>query len=106
MKDKTIFSVRKFLNKKGFHSNAFIFGEITKSISNSKNKKTGKVKENVWRDAELKVADCDRIVSLSMDFHTIGLANNSIYKLDLLIETLKEFREAFAKEVSTMKKKK
>lgn len=104
MKENSIFYIRKFLNKAGYHSSAFVFGEITKSISKSK-KKTGKVKENIWRDAELKIADCDRIVSLSMDFHTVGLANNSIYKLDVLIDSLKEFREAFAKEVATMRKK-
>ena len=101
MKENSIFYIRKFINKKGFHSNAFIFGEITKSISKNK-----KGKESVWRDAELKISDCDRIVNLSMDFHTIGLANNSIYKLDILISAMQEFRNAFVKEASTMKKKK
>jgi len=101
MKENQIFYLRKFINKKGFHSNAFIFGEITKSVS-----KTKRGKESVWRDCELKISDCDRIVSLSMDLHSIAIANNSIYKLDVLIESLKEFRTAFVHEVNSMKKKK
>lgn len=101
MKEKATFFLRKFLNRKGYHSNAFIFAEITRSVSKDK-----KGKEQYWHDAELKIADCDRIVSLSMDLHTTRLASNSLHKLDVLIESLKAFRTAFAKEAELIKKRK
>jgi hypothetical protein len=100
MKDKNVFYLRKFLNKKGHHSNAFIYAEISKNSSPSKNKK----KENIWRDSELKIGDCDRIVNLSMDLNSINATLNSIHKLDILIDTLKAFKRAFIKEVNLMRK--
>lgn len=100
MKNKNIFYLRQFLNKKGHHSNAFIYAEISKNVSSSKNKD----KSNYWRDTELKIGDCDRIVNLSMDLNSLNSASNSIHKLDILINTLKAFKKAFIKEVNLMRK--
>jgi len=95
--EKNTFYLRRFLNKKGHHSNAFIYAEISKNTS-PKNKK------ECWRDSELKIGDCDRIVNLSMDLNSISAALNSIHKLDILIDTLKSFKKAFQKEVNLMRK--
>ena len=102
MKEVPIFFLRKFLNHKGHHSNAFIFAEIVKS--NVKNRKTKKVE--YWREADLKIGDCDRIVNLSMDLHSISEAKNALYKLDILINSLVSFRKAFIKEMHLLKRKK
>jgi hypothetical protein len=101
MKEKTTFFLRKFLNRKGYHSNAFIFAEINRSEGKDK-----KGKVQYWHDTELKIADCDRIVSLSMDLHSVNLASNSLHKLDILIASLKSFRNAFAKEAKLIQKRK
>lgn len=101
MKEKAVFFLRKFLNRKGYHSNAFLFAEISRSESKDK-----KGKMQYWHDAELKIADCDRIVSLSMDLHSLPIASNSLHKLDVLINSLKSFRTAFSKEIDVIKKRK
>lgn len=101
MKTKNVFYLRKFLNKAGFHSNAFIFSEISRSVSKDK-----KGKEQFWHEAELKIADCDRIVSLSMDLHNLSNASNSLHKLEVLINSLQAFKKAFAKEIELIKKRK
>jgi len=98
MKNETVFYERKFLNKKGYHSNAFIFAEILKNTASEKKKK------NVWRDTQLKISDCDRIVNLSMDISNLKLAANSIHKLDVLIDTLQQFKRAFQRETNLMRK--
>lgn len=97
MKDKNIFYERCFLNKKGYHSSAFIFAEIQRNESSKK-------KSGCWRNAELRISDCDRVVNLSMDLNTLNAANNSIHKLDVLINTLKSFKRAFQNEVNAMRK--
>lgn len=105
---KTIFNVRKFLNSSCYHSTAFIFARLTKSIiKGSKNKKTGKRgKDRFWYDAELKIADCDRMINLSIDTYNKISTKNTVRKLDILINVLKEFRKAFSKEMEATNKNK
>lgn len=102
MTDKILYRVRKFINQKGNHSTALLFVEFWKHVNRgSINKKTKKRrKDHIWYDAELKISDCDRIINLSIDCHNRRSVKNTLYKLDLLINTLKEFRNIFAKEMN------
>lgn len=95
---KTVFYLRKFLNKKGFHSNAFIFAEIRRTT------KEGRKTNSIWHDIDLKISDCDKIVNLSIDLHNIRNANNSIHKLNILINSLKSFKSSLTKEIELLKK--
>jgi len=102
MAEKRLYNVRKFLNNKGFHSTAFIFACITKSISKGCiNKKTGKKKkDSIWYDCVLTLSDCSRIIDLSIDTYSKKSVKNTLYKLDILINTLKEFRNIYEKEMN------
>lgn len=97
MRDKVIYCVRRFLNRKGYYSTALIFAEIRKSFSfNQKTKK-----QRTYYDAELKISDCDRSINLMIDTHSKTSIKNTIEKLDCLIKTLTEFRNIFVKEMKS-----
>ena len=101
MSNKMIFNVRRFLNRKNHHSTAFIYGYLSKTFSKGeKNKKTGKMnKDELWFDYELKISDCDRMISLCIDTHDKSSIKNTLFKLDTLINTLLEFRKVYTKEM-------
>lgn len=103
MSGKKLYLTRKFLNHKGFHSIAFIFACITKSVSKGGiNKKTGKKwKKEIWYDCELKISDCNHMIDLSIDTYNKKDAKNTLYKLDILINTLIEFRKILGKEMTS-----
>lgn len=85
-KEKTHFYVRQFLNQEGYHSSAFILAQVTTGGSE-------------WSsDATLIVADCNRQIQLDMSLHGDDGRKNTLYKLDLLVETLQQFRKAVKKE--------
>ena len=100
MKSKILYRVRKFINKKGHQSTAFIFAEIYKNISKGRyNKKTKKRKKDyVWYGIELKLSDCDRNINLSIDCDNKRQVKNSIYKLDVIIDILTKLKEFLIKE--------
>lgn len=79
---------RSFINRPGFHATAFVFATVTST----------KADDEDGSYFELTIADCSRSISLSIDCHSEESAANSLYKLDALIETLTEFREAFKEE--------
>lgn len=71
---------RIFLNKAGYHSVAAIYAEVKKG------------------SYTLKMADCDRTVSFEIDGYDAESKVNSLRKVDLLINTLVEFRAALVKD--------
>lgn len=75
------YRVKKWLNKPGFHSTAFIFGSIE------------------GKNGTLKISDCDRTITLDFDWWDRGGANNAIAKAKLLEEEMHKFRLALEKEV-------
>ena len=99
---KVLFRERKFLNKLGYHSGAFIFAEITKEFWTTTNSKTKKKKLRVHRYCNLSIADCSRIINLDLDLDTVNSARNSLSKLDLLIKILQNYRTAFGKEFEAL----
>lgn len=70
--------VREFLNKPGFESTGFVFTEVTE--------------DETW--LSLTIGDCSRQISLTFNLGSEGASDNSFYKIDLLIDTLKQFRKA------------
>ena len=88
--DKQIFQNRAFLNKEGFHSNANIVTYIEEYDYNGKNEKK-KVKEYY---AGYKMMDCSEAISISIDLDDIKQLENTLFKLDKIIEITKEFRDS------------
>lgn len=96
MKEKKLYYSRRFLNKKGHHSTAFVFSEVTKTFC-----KNTKGKNVSYIDADLKISDCDRVINLSIELNTKRSTNNTLHKLDTLISTLQELKSIILKEQSS-----
>lgn len=80
---------RRFLNKRGHHAGGYVlaFVEDTSKRNN----------DIEWTDIEFTIADCGRQISLSFEVSPDELSN-SLYKTDLLIDTLCRFRAALVEE--------
>ena len=92
-KDKVIFSKREFLNLPGHHSMANIVASITKYRDEDVEK------GNRWIDIHLGIADCNRTITLAIDYDGEEDRKNALYKVDTMINTLTEFRKALEKEL-------
>jgi len=79
---------REFLNLPGFHSTAFIYAEVEKTNGH----------DEYAADCELALSDCSRKITISIDLGSDAERNNSIHKLDTLINTLTDFRRAVKRE--------
>ncbi len=85
--------VRKFLNRIGHHSGAYILAEVQDSTRHRED-------ELGWPypDINLTLADCGRVVSFAFDVDTAAGRSNSLRKIDILIDTLVRFRVAVEEE--------
>jgi len=82
------FYVREFLNKPGHHSTGHILSYVTRTAP-----------EDKWSgDVSFTLADCSRQIDLSFDLNSKACRENSLYKLDMLIRSLQQFRKAFKAE--------
>ncbi|HJR45295.1 MAG TPA: hypothetical protein VJ927_06790 [Actinomycetota bacterium] len=88
---------RRFLNVLGYNAGAYILAVVEDSSRHVKGK-------HGWPYAEidLTIADCDRAVSFDFDLSTRGARRNSLRKIDIMIETLKAFRDALADEAAVV----
>lgn len=86
--------IRKFLNKPGHHAGAYVLAEVEDSTKHKKGK-------HGWPyvHVDLTLADCSRVVSLDFDLSTSRQRANSLHKIDLLVESLTQFRDALRAEV-------
>lgn len=84
---KNIHQSADFLNKPFFHSDATIYTCLT---INEESIHGG------W-DASLKIRDCSESVSIYVDADSIEELENSIYKLNTLINSLTKFRSVIIK---------
>ena len=91
-KNKIIFSKREFLNLPGHHSMANIVTDIKKYNGDEE-------KGERWIDIHVGIADCNRSISLAFDYEDKEGRENSLHKVDTLINVLTEFREALEKEM-------
>jgi hypothetical protein len=88
--------IRRFLNRRGFHAGAFIQAVVPDSTTCR-----DPDCEHRWCvDPVLLISDCYRVTSLDFDLTTAGGRRNSLYKIDVLIDTLTQFREAFVVEAT------
>jgi len=94
-KEKVIFNKREFINKPGHHSMAHIIASIVKSNHGNENIEEG----DSWVEIDLSLADCSRTINLSIDYGNKEERDNSLYKVDVLINTLTDFRSALEKEL-------
>ncbi|MCA1799746.1 MAG: hypothetical protein LC650_00445 [Actinobacteria bacterium] len=83
---------REFLNREGHHTLASILATI---LASKKEVKT-------WMDAEIVITDCYRAITLEFDAYDKEDYENSVEKLDKLISTLTEFREAYVEQATTV----
>lgn len=84
---------RMWLNKPGYHSNAFVQTEV---ISDKKDK---------WVDATISISDCSRTIHLDFGSYggdKLGTIENNLYKLNLLIEQLDAFREEYTEAIARL----
>jgi len=72
---------RRWLNKPGHESTAFVYATIDKG----------------YLDGDITIADCTRQITLSFYANNKKAYKNNLKKLDRLIGTLVEFREAYVK---------
>ena len=78
---------RQFLNLEGFHAGAYLLFEIEDSTT----------RESSYAGSPrvtLRIADCSRHIDLEIDMDTEEERTNSFHKLDLLISSLVDLREA------------
>lgn len=80
--DETVLLRREWLNKEGFHSNAFVFAEV--SLADYL--------------PVLKFGDCYNIVSLWFQYDPKDEPSmeNALYKADMILEVVKQYRDAMA----------
>lgn len=99
MADKTLYRTRKFLNKVGHHTGAYILAEINRweSTYRSKKNKDKPVIPTVSQDYSITIADCSRIINLEFSSGTKRSYENSVNKLNILIDILNEFKDIMIK---------
>jgi hypothetical protein len=92
-KEDVIFDRKEFLNLAGHNGQANIVAIITKDRwGNDDNKLNRSV------DIKLDFADCTRVVNLDFDVDGDYARENSINKVDVLLDVLNDFRKALIKE--------
>lgn len=91
--DRSVFYLRKFLNKPRYHAGAYLLASITREEYRNKDGET----TEIYYSTDLRISDCDRIVSLSLDDGDRADRANTMHKLDTLIDGLVRFRAALAK---------
>lgn len=80
---------RRFLNRRGHHAGGYVLA----SVENTSRRKG----DCTWTDIEFTIADCGRQISLSFEVGPKYL-DNSLRKVDILIDTLTNFRQALVEE--------
>lgn len=88
--------IRRFLNRRGFHAGAYIHAVVPDSTTC----RDPECEHRWCVDPTLRISDCDRITSFDFDLDSAGDRQNSLYKIDVLIDTLTAFRAALALEAA------
>jgi len=90
---KYLMYVRKFLNLEKNSGTASILASIVCKGYNHKD--VNKDEDYDYVNTELVISDCGKSINLSFDMEDEEEYVNGVYKLETLITTLKEFKEAF-----------
>jgi translation initiation factor 2 gamma subunit (eIF-2gamma) len=97
-KEDVIFDRKEFLNLAGHNGQA----NVVANIVNWTNKYNDKLERNV--DIKLDFADCSRVVNMDFDIGDEYARENSIHKVDVLLDVLKDFRKVLIKECKTQER--
>jgi len=83
---------RRFLNKSNYHSTSSVVGKISGEEYNAR------------AYCEFYISDCNRTISLDMDSDDLADLENSIFKMEQLIEVASKMKEALEKLKPYIKK--
>lgn len=98
MKPKKRITRREWLNKPSTGYTSYIFYDIVAEESKvTLGKDQGKLERDVY--GILKISDCDRKISLSIELGSAKARKNTFAKLDKLIDELIKFRIELSKTV-------
>lgn len=93
---------RSLLNRPGYNSTAAIVAEIedTETWPDGKNGEGVEIttRWGAQPSATLRISDCDRAVSLDLDFDTAEDWRNTLYKVDTMIDALVQMRNGLLTE--------
>jgi hypothetical protein len=89
--------IRKFLNLEGFNAGAYILAAVEDSSASDD--------DHPYVDIDLTLADCSRVVSFDFDIDSAPARRNSLHKLNLIIDSLLDFREALIAEAELAEKR-
>jgi hypothetical protein len=82
--------IREFLNQPGFHSTGFIYAVVEDTETDDAR----------WgASVSLTLGDCSKQVSFAFDMDDARGRENTIYKVDLILDTLTRFKEALVPEI-------
>ena len=88
--------IRRFLNRPGHHAGAYVYAHVGDSTACHRPQCTHR-----WcTDIDLTIADCGRTISLAFEVGTAAERRNSRRKINALIDTLEQFRDALEVESS------
>lgn len=97
-----VHGTRALLNKPGYSSTAAIVAEIEDTSAREVGKDAeGNEIKNAWQaepEVTLQVANCDRSISFEFDWRTADGRENSLHKVDVLIDALTQFRAGLVVE--------
>lgn len=86
---KKLWGNSRVLNKPGFHSVAAIAYRV--SISK------GYGSKKWWTSGSLQISDCTRVIELDLDSTTAPQLDNSLHKLDTIIEMCEQAKKDLQK---------
>ena len=95
--------VRRFLNLPGFHGGAYVVAYVEDTSERVPSKRDcfgaeGSRYSNPHPRIILELADCSERINLEFDVHSELQVENSLHKLDTLIDALKAFRVGLEEE--------
>ncbi len=103
MANKVLYRLRKFLNAgKTMGGLAAIKARVAVDQWEHFNSKTKKLSKSIHTDNELSISDCNRVISLDIDFTTNHTFKNTIKKLQLLQTTLHHIEFAIKQQKKQM----
>lgn len=88
-------SVREFLNLSGWHGSSYVIADVEDTTRQSADEL------GEWEPprTRLRIADCVSECQFEFDLDTLEAQENSLHKVDTLIDALQRFREGLMAEI-------
>lgn len=88
-------SIRQFLNRPGWHGKAALIA----SVEDTSRLHDEELRYGRTPDVYLEISDCSHECVLAFDLSSDSAQQNSLYKIDTLIDGLERFRDALEAEI-------